>query len=157
HVPTAANPAVVDHLPAAIHAPYVASFAASLQPVFLAACGITFVAFVLSWFLQEIPLRKTAPSETVAESIPPQRADDSQRELDRIVAALDEREERRRVYLQVIEHSGVEIRPDESWLLARVAERGPTTVQAVAAEFGLEPQVVASLAGDLAARDYFTA
>ena len=155
HVPTAANPAVVDHLPPAIHAPYVASFAASLQPVFLAACGITFVAFLLSWFLQEIPLRKTAPAETVAEGIPPQRDDDSQRELERIVAALDEREERRRVYLQVIEHSGVEIKADESWLLARVAERGPTTAQAIAAEFGLEPQAIASLAGDLAGHGYF--
>jgi DNA-binding MarR family transcriptional regulator len=151
-----ANPAIVKQLPAAIHAPYIAAVAASLRPVFLAAAGISLLAFLLTWLLREIPLRQTSRSEAVAEGIPPQRDDDSQRELERIVAGLDEREERRRVYRQVIERSGVAIQPDESWLLARVAERGPTTVQALAAEFGLEPQAIASLAGDLASHGYFT-
>src|SRR5262249_43274143 len=35
HVPKAANPAIVRHLPPAIHAPFVAAVAAALQPVFL--------------------------------------------------------------------------------------------------------------------------
>jgi DNA-binding MarR family transcriptional regulator len=156
HIPTVANPAIVKQLPAAIHAPYIAAVAASLRPVFLAAAGISLLAFLLTWLLREIPLRQTSRSEAVGESIPPPRDDDSQRELERIVAGLDEREERRRVYRQVIERSGVEIQPDESWLLARVAERGPTTVQALAAEFGLQPQAIASLAGDLASHGYFT-
>jgi MFS family permease len=155
HIPTVANPAIVKQLPAAIHAPYIAGVAASLRPVFLAAAGISFLAFLLTWLLREIPLRQTSRSEAVAESIPPPRDDNSQRELERIVAALDESEERSRVYRQVIERSGVEIQPDESWLLARVSERGPTTVSALAVEFGLEPRVIASLAGDLASHGYF--
>jgi EmrB/QacA subfamily drug resistance transporter len=156
HIPKAANPAVLAHLPPAIHAQYIASVAAALRPVFVAAAGFTFLAFLLTWLLREIPLRQTAPGEAVAESIPPPRDDDSQRELERIVAALDEREERSRVYRQVIERSGVEIQPDESWLLARVAERGPTPVAALAAEFRLDPQVIASLAGDLESHGYLT-
>ena len=39
HVPTAREPRGVHHLPAAVHAPYVEAFAASLQPVFVAATG----------------------------------------------------------------------------------------------------------------------
>ncbi len=152
HVPTAANPAIVKHLPPAIHAPYVASFASSLRPVFVAAAAITFLAFLLSWLLREIPLRQTAAAETVAESIPPLRDDDSRRELERIVSSLTERENRSRVYRQVIERSGVEIRPDESWLLARVSERQRTTAAALADEFRLPPDTLVPLADALAAR-----
>jgi EmrB/QacA subfamily drug resistance transporter len=60
-VSTAADPAVVRELPAQIHAPYVAAFAASLSPIFLVAALIALVAFVLTWFLREQPLRTTAP------------------------------------------------------------------------------------------------
>ncbi len=74
HIPAAANPAIVRQLPPAVHAPYVASFAASLRPVFLAASGVAFLAFLLTWLLREIPLRQTAAAESVAESIPPPRA-----------------------------------------------------------------------------------
>jgi len=58
-VPTAANPEVVKHLPAAVHAPYVAGVSASLQPVFLTAAAISLAAFALTWLLREVPLRRT--------------------------------------------------------------------------------------------------
>src|SRR5215471_11685015 len=136
HIPTAANPAIVRHLPRAIHAPYVAGVAAALRPVFIAAAGFTFFAFLLTWLLREIPLWQTAPAETVGESIPPSPRDaDSQRQLERIVAGLAERQERSRIYRQVIERSGIEIQSDESWLLARVGERATTSLPAPATEF----------------------
>jgi EmrB/QacA subfamily drug resistance transporter len=69
-IPAAANPEIVKHLPRAIHVPYVASVAASLRPVFLAAAGFTFVAFLLTWLLREIPLRQTSTAETAGESVP---------------------------------------------------------------------------------------
>jgi predicted MFS family arabinose efflux permease len=59
HIPTAANPEIVKHLPAAVHTPYIAAFAAALQPVFLTATAITFLAFLLTWLLREQPLRTT--------------------------------------------------------------------------------------------------
>jgi EmrB/QacA subfamily drug resistance transporter len=154
HIPTAANPAIVKHLPAAVHLPYVESVAAALRPVFLAAAGFAGFAFLLTWLLREIPLRQTAPAETVAESIPPPRDDDSQRELERIVTALARHEERSRVYREVIERSGIEIESDESWLLARVAERGSTSLPALASEFGLDPAVLGPLADALEQRVY---
>ena len=60
HVPAAANPAALKHLPPAIHDVYVTAFTAALQPVFLAAAGIAVVGFVLAWFLREVPLKATA-------------------------------------------------------------------------------------------------
>jgi len=157
HVPRAVNPAIVEHLPAAVRAPYIASFAASLRPVFVAAAGITFLAFLLTWLLREIPLRQTAAAETVAESIPPPRGSDSQRELERIVASLLDKENRSRVYRQLIERSGVEIEPAESWLLARTSERAGTTLSALAVEFGLAPGVLEPLAASLELRGYLAA
>jgi len=73
HVPTVANPAVIRSLPAALHAPFVAAFAASLQPVFAVAAGISLVAFLLTWLLRDVPLRTTrATAQAVpAAEIPP--------------------------------------------------------------------------------------
>ncbi|HZD88146.1 MAG TPA: MFS transporter, partial [Gaiellaceae bacterium] len=154
HIPTAANPAIVDKLPPAIHAPYVAAFAASLRPVFVAAAAIAFLAFVLTWLLREIPLRQTAAAESVAESIPPPRSDDSARQLERIVSSLLQRERRQRVYRELIDASGVEIEPDESWVLARVAERGGSALAALAGEFALDPARLEPLAEALEGRGY---
>jgi EmrB/QacA subfamily drug resistance transporter len=71
HAPTAANPAVVKHLPAAIHRPYIEAFAVSLHPVFLMATGIAFLAFVLSWLLREVPLREKTRFEAAGDALPP--------------------------------------------------------------------------------------
>jgi MFS family permease len=86
-VPTVADPAVVRDLPPAVHDPYVAAFAASLHPVFLAAAGVSLVAFALTWLLRELPLRQTAAAEGVGESFASPRGDSSERELERIAAA----------------------------------------------------------------------
>jgi EmrB/QacA subfamily drug resistance transporter len=74
HVPTVANPAVIRNLPVALHTPFVAAFAASLQPVFAAAAGISLVAFLLTWLLREIPLRtaRAASQSVPASEIPPE-------------------------------------------------------------------------------------
>ena len=58
-IPDATNPEVVGQLPPAIDAPYVNAVAAALQPVFLTAMAITFLAFLLTWLLRELPLRST--------------------------------------------------------------------------------------------------
>jgi EmrB/QacA subfamily drug resistance transporter len=66
-LPTVANPQVVAHLPAALHALYVHAVAVSLQPVFLVAALISALGFVLSWLLREVPLRG-ASSDRVEEA-----------------------------------------------------------------------------------------
>ena len=63
-IPTAINPALVRHLPPAVHEPYVQAFVTALQPVFLAAACISVVAFALTWLLREIPLRTATGAES---------------------------------------------------------------------------------------------
>jgi EmrB/QacA subfamily drug resistance transporter len=64
HGPKTATPAVIAHMPPAAHAAYVGAVASALQPVFVVAAGISLVAFLLTWFLQEVPLR-TSTREAV--------------------------------------------------------------------------------------------
>jgi EmrB/QacA subfamily drug resistance transporter len=154
HVPTAANPAVVRHLPPRVHAPYVHAFAASLHPVFIAAAAIAFTAFLLTWLLREVPLRKTSAAEAVAESIPPLRDDTSERELQRIVGELLANDGRTRVYEQLIARSGIEIGAAESWVLGRVAEREPVDVEALARELRVPRGAVDAQLESLRRRGY---
>jgi len=149
HVPTVANPAIVHRLPPAIHAPYVKSVAESLHPVFLAATGVSFAAFLLTWLLREVPLRKTAAAEGVGESFASPRDGNSERELERIVGNLMRREERRRVYEELISRSGIAIDPADSWVLGRIAERQPVVPAALADELGVSSAEVEQRVGSL--------
>jgi EmrB/QacA subfamily drug resistance transporter len=57
-------PATVRALPPHLHTIYVHAFADSLHPVFVVGAVISGLAFVLTWFLTEVPLRRT--TEAVA-------------------------------------------------------------------------------------------
>jgi MFS family permease len=154
HVPTAANPAVVSHLPAAIKEPYISAFAAALQPVFTAAAAVALVSFLLSWLLREIPLRQTAAAEGVGESFASPRQDSSEHELERILSSLMQREERQRVYQELIDRSGVHVTPPEGWLLNRIGERAPTSASALASELRVPPEQLSEPLDGLTRRAY---
>jgi len=51
------NPAQVKRLPPAIHDQFLHAFAHALNGVFLWGIAFTAIAFALSWFLEEVPLR----------------------------------------------------------------------------------------------------
>jgi EmrB/QacA subfamily drug resistance transporter len=154
HVPAAANPAVVHHLPTALRAPYISAFAAALQPVFAAAAGVALAAFLLSWLLPELSLRQTAAAEGVGESFASPRQDSSEHELERILSSLLQREERQRVYEDLIEHSGIRVTPPEGWLLNRIAERAPVTEPALAAELHVSTEDLRQPLAGLVRRAY---
>ncbi len=120
--PAAASPELVDRLPPAVHSQYVGAFAASLRPVFAAAAGVSFVGFLLTWLLREVPLRKSAEAEGVAESFAMPREAESLPELQRIVATLARRENHWRVYRRLAERAELDLDPGELWLLARLGE-----------------------------------
>jgi EmrB/QacA subfamily drug resistance transporter len=62
------NPSQLAALPPAVHHGYVLAFSHSLESVFLIAVPFALAAFVLTWFLKEVPLREQAyvPGETEA-------------------------------------------------------------------------------------------
>jgi EmrB/QacA subfamily drug resistance transporter len=152
HVPAVANPAVIDRLPAKVHAPYVASVAASLRPVFIAATAISFLAFLVTWFLREVPLRQTASAEAeaVGESIPAPRAESSERELERLAGNLLRHDDRRHMYEELLRAGGVDISPVASWLLGRIAEQEPVGLD----DFAVPADELAGAMVELRVHDY---
>ena len=75
------SPAAIRHLPERIRAGYTEAVAAALHPVFVVAAVIAIVAFALTWFLHETPLRATVrpldgeelTPAAAAEAAPPTR------------------------------------------------------------------------------------
>jgi EmrB/QacA subfamily drug resistance transporter len=59
HGPKTVAPATVSRLPPHLHSVYVTAFADSLHPVFLVGAVVAVLSFVLTWFLREMPLRRT--------------------------------------------------------------------------------------------------
>ena len=66
----------------------------------------------------------------------PRRDDDSRRELERALGVLARRENRRRIYEQLADRAGIEIEPEQSWVLGRVRERAPIAEDALADDLG---------------------
>jgi EmrB/QacA subfamily drug resistance transporter len=67
-----ATPALLSHLPAAVHAGFVAGYAESIQTVFIVAVPIAALAFLATWLIPQVELKKWSPAESVpaAGSVP---------------------------------------------------------------------------------------
>jgi len=120
-----ASPAVLAHLPAAVHLGYITGYATSLQTVFLVATPFGALAFLLSWTIKDIPLRTTAgqpdPADTLAPTARP-TIRTSDQEMERALTRLLGREQRREVYARLVTVAGIGASPRAAWLLLRVGQ-----------------------------------
>jgi DNA-binding MarR family transcriptional regulator len=120
-----ASPAVLERLPAAVHAGYISGYATALQTVFLVGVPFGALAFLLSWTLKDVPLRTTTgtpdPADTLAPTSRP-TVRTSDQEMERALTVLLSREHRREVYAHLVSAAGVQTSPRAAWLLLRVGE-----------------------------------
>src|SRR5689334_2267764 len=125
-----ASPAVLAHLPAAVHLGYITGYATSLQTVFLVATPFGALAFLLSWTIKDIPLRTTAaqpdPADTLAPTARP-TIRTSDQEMERALTRLLGRERRREVYARLVTVAGIAASPRAAWLLLRVGQHPETS------------------------------
>ncbi|WP_284749686.1 MDR family MFS transporter [Amycolatopsis sp. RTGN1] len=114
-------PSALHALPDSVSAPVIQAYSDSLHVVFLAAAPVGLVAFVLAFFLKEVPLRDTAraaaPDLGDGFAMPEARTDD--RELERAVATLFFRE-RRKVAPAIVERAGSDLDEGGIWCLLQV-------------------------------------
>jgi EmrB/QacA subfamily drug resistance transporter len=137
-LPAAADPGAIRHLPAAIHDLYVTALTDSLQPVFLTAAAVAVLAFVLTWFLREVPLRTSARAPDIGEGLHGAHDDDRLREVERALSLLATREERWGLYERLAARAQVDLEPPELWLLARLGERAPLTRTELATQLRID-------------------
>ncbi|MCW3016857.1 MAG: drug resistance transporter, EmrB/QacA subfamily [Solirubrobacterales bacterium] len=127
------DPSALKQLPAAIHDAYIGAFTNALSTVFLAAAAFSAVAFVLSWFIREEPLRQTVATRGVGEAFAAPQDTDSLRELLRSLSVLAGRERTRSFIGRIAEDAGVQHEPTAVWLLLRIARDGRADLDELAA------------------------
>jgi EmrB/QacA subfamily drug resistance transporter len=136
----AEDPASIHRLPAAIQAGVIAGIAHTVQTVFLIGVPIAFVAFLLSWTLPEIELRKSIRTTEPAEGLGPPEPLTSLGEVQRILERAASRENRRELYETLAARADIDLDPRAVWMLYRMADRPDCTLDEVGARLKVEPQ-----------------
>jgi len=121
--PAASDPSAVAALPPALRTTYLDVFTAALHPVFLTAAAIAVFAFLLTWLLQEVPLRGPARAESIGESFAVPRDATSLGELETTIEHSTRHENRWAALQRIAETVGSKLAPDEMWLLARLCRK----------------------------------
>ena len=105
-LPSRIGPAQIDALPPAIRDPYVAAWAAALRPIFLIAAAIAALGFVLTWFLDELPLRETVADQGIGDTFASPRDATSLAELETRLSTLARKQNRHMVYDHLTAQAG---------------------------------------------------
>ena len=140
----AENPAVIHKLPPALQAGVVEGIAHTVQTMFLIGVPIAFVAFLLSWTLPEIELRKSIRTSEPAENLGLPEPRSSLGEVQRILERAAGRENRRELYSSLTTRAGLDIEPRASWLLYRLSDRPDCTIEQVGSSLKVDPELLAS-------------
>jgi EmrB/QacA subfamily drug resistance transporter len=114
------SPASLARLPASVHSGYVHAYASSLQTVFLVAVPIAFLAFLLTWLLPEVRLRRSTAAPDARQTFTMPLECTSAQELERALTAITRREHRPELFRRLAARAGVDVEPAVAWLLLRI-------------------------------------
>ena len=146
------NSAGLKALPADLHQAILHAYSLALHPVFLTAVPVAGVAFVLAWFLREVPLRTatgepTPAGETLRSSAsvadlgeamggtPTSRT--SQQEVERVLSRLSATDMRRFGYAKLARAADLDLPGGACWILTRLANQGATPGPELARQAGV--------------------
>ena len=146
------NAGALKALPADLRVAIEHAYSLALQPVFRTAVPIALVAFVLAWFLREVPLRTAAgaatPQNTTLRSAasaadlgealggaPTSRT--SAQEAERVLSRLSATELRRFGYARLARAAGLDLTGGACWILTKLARQGATPGPELAKQAGV--------------------
>ena len=108
---------------------------------------------MLSWLLEEVPLKGPARAETIGQSFAMPHDATSLQELEQIATQLLRRENRWQAYERIAAASGVTLAPDEIWLLVRLSTADtPVHLGDLAVRFKLPIERLEEIAARLVAK-----
>jgi EmrB/QacA subfamily drug resistance transporter len=152
---SALDPASLKALPASERDRFVAAFTDALGPVFLVAAVAMVVGFLLTWVLEERPLRTSIAAgtrETFAAPGDATSVHEVARQLDRAVG----REGTKTFLERASARAGLDVAPAGAWLLARAASDGGVCVPALAAAHEVDEDRLRSACEHLRERGLLT-
>ena len=130
-----ASRAQIDRLPPALQAGVLHAYTLAIQRVFLVAVPVAAVAFALSWFLREVPLRATAGAVDIGEGLGAGAAQRSSvEEVERALLRLADGDLRRKGYQRLADLCGLDLPAGSCWVLTRLAKSGPLAATELARE-----------------------
>lgn len=138
------NPATLTHLSPAVRIGVQHGVAATIQEVFLIGVPVCFVAFLLSWLLPELELRKSVAASVAPDEgfgMPGDR--NSLQEIRRVLDVVTARENRGQLYRTLAERAGLALEPSVCWLLYRLVDRPSARVEDLAERLKVDPKRLA--------------
>lgn len=118
------NPKLLDRFPGPVKQGVLHAYAQSIDTVFLWAVPVAAVAFVLTWFLREVPLRATSQTRDYGEGFgaaPTVRS--SRHEIERALSELMRRDAKAaEIYNRLARLCGVDMPAGSIWALCRIAK-----------------------------------
>jgi EmrB/QacA subfamily drug resistance transporter len=137
-----ANPAALARLPPTIHASYIHAFTNALSTVFVVAACVSAFAFLISWVLEQRPLRETvAAGSGVGESFAVPKQGDSLAEAARALTVAIGREDRRRAVEVLARRAGVDLSAAACWLLVRLRDDPTADIEALCTSYDVPVDV----------------
>jgi EmrB/QacA subfamily drug resistance transporter len=133
----AENPAAIHHLPSEVQSAVVEGIAHTIQTMFLIGVPIGFVAFLLSWTLPEIELRKSIRVTEPAENLGLPGPRTSLEEVRRILERAANRENCRELYGILAARAGIDLDPRACWTLYRLADWPGSTLEEMSDRLGI--------------------
>jgi EmrB/QacA subfamily drug resistance transporter len=145
------NPALLAKLPAPARHGVVLAISHTVQTLFVIGVPIAFVAFLLSWLLPEIELRRSVRTTEPGESLAMPEGRTSLQELRRQLDRIAVRENREELYRTLATRAGLALAPSACWLLYRLAERRVLSLAGLASELKVDPARLAPALAELEA------
>jgi DNA-binding MarR family transcriptional regulator len=112
----------------------------TVQTMFLIGVPIGLVAFLLSWTLPEIELRKSIRTSEPGEHLGLPEPRTSLGEVRRILERAASRENRGELYETLAARAQVDLEPRGVWMLYRLADRPGCTLEQVSARLKVDPR-----------------
>jgi MFS family permease len=145
--PQALNPALLDRLKSTAEGlfffdKYTGAVTHAVQTVFLVAVPICFVAFLLSFLLPEVPLRRTVQTVDPGEVQGASQTRTSLQEIELAIERVAARENRAELYQTLAERAGVDLPPRAVWLLYRLSDRPACSAEEVADHLHVDASVI---------------
>jgi len=103
---------------------------------------IAFVAFLLSWLLPELELRKTVSTVDRGESFGTPVPRSSLQEIELALQRISSRENRAELYQTLAQRAGLDLPPRSCWLLYRLSDCPACTVHQVAERLKVDQMII---------------